>query len=319
MTTSLVSLGARFNAIPPQLRATILILVSTLCFTGMHTIIRYSSTVAEIHPFEVAFFRNLFGLLVMAPLFWRNGLGVLRTNNLKLHVARGTVQVMTMLMFFTALSLSPLAKVSAMSFTAPLFATLGAIVFLGERVRARRIVALILGFIGAMIIIRPGISEVDLGMVLVLASSAIWAGAMLVIKVLSRTDSAVTITAYQGIVMTPFSLIAALYVWQWPPWEMLALFALMGLFGTLGHICFAESFRLAETTSILPFDFTLTKSESALRRALPLAVANITNSSLQVASSSGNGIRVVMVSPSSSGSTLTSALPRAVGLPSGRR
>ena len=251
----MASLGTRFSALHPQMRATVLIIVATLCFTGMHTVIRYSSTVGSVHPFEIAFFRNLFGLLVMAPLFWRQGFSVLRTDHLGLHIGRCSVQVVTMLMFFTALSMSPLAKVSAMSFTAPLFATLGAILILGERVRVRRIVALALGFVGAMIIIRPGIAEVDLGMLLVLGSSAIWAGSMLVIKVLARTDSAVTITAYQGLVLTPLSLIAAVFVWSWPGWDMLALFALMGLFGTLGHLCFAESFRLADATSILPFDF----------------------------------------------------------------
>lgn len=256
MTIRFAALGTQFSALHPQVRATLLIIFSTLCFTGMHTIIRYAATVENVHPFEVAFFRNLFGLIVLAPVFWRYGFSVLRTSNMKLHLTRGSIQVMAMMMFFTALSLSPLAKVSAMSFTAPLFATLGAILILGERVRARRIIALILGFVGAMIIIRPGMVEVDLGMVLVLASSAIWAAAMLIIKVLSRTDSAVTITTYQGLVLTPLSLIAAVFVWTWPGWELLCLFALMGLLGTLAHVSFAESFRLSDTTAVLPFDFT---------------------------------------------------------------
>jgi len=243
--------------VPPQLRATILIVFSTLCFTGMHTVIRYAATVGDtIHPFEIAFFRNFFGLLVMLPFFWRHGLGVFRTSKFHLHAVRGSIQIFAMLMFFTALSLSPLAKVSAMSFTAPLFATIGAIVFLGERVRARRIVALVAGFVGAMIVLRPGVVEVDLGMLLVLTSSAIWACAMLIIKVLSRTDSSVTITAYQGLFLTPFSFVAALFVWQWPNAEQLLLFAFMGALGTLAHMAMAESFKLADTTAILPFDFT---------------------------------------------------------------
>jgi len=192
----------------------------------------------------------------MAPFFWRHGLGVLRTTKFHLHAVRGSIQIFAMLMFFTALSLSPLAKVSAMSFTAPLFATIGAIVFLGERVRVRRILALIAGFLGAMVILRPGMVTIDLGMVLVLTSSAIWACAMLIIKVLSRTDSSVTITAYQGLFLTPFSFIAALFVWQWPSPEQLLLFALMGAMGTLAHMAMAESFKLADTTAVLPFDFT---------------------------------------------------------------
>jgi drug/metabolite transporter (DMT)-like permease len=244
-----------YDDLPPQPRAIVLILGSTLCFTGMHTVIRYAATVDDMHPFEIAFFRNLFGLLVLAPFFWRHGFGVLRTGKIHLHAIRGIIQIFAMLSFFTALSISPIAKVSAMSFSAPLFATLGAVLFLGERIRGRRITALILGFIGAMIILRPGMVELDTGMLLVLGSSAIWACAMLIIKVLSRTDSSVTITAYQGLFLLPFSFCAAIFVWTWPTPTQLVMFAVMGLFGTLGHLAMAQAFKLADTSAILPFDF----------------------------------------------------------------
>lgn len=256
MNSPIASLVRWFNQIPPELRASLLIVFSTLGFTGMHTVIRYASTVDDIHPFEIAFFRNLFGLIVMLPFFWRNGLGVFRTANFPLHALRGSIQIFAMLMFFTALSLSPLAKVAAMSFTAPLFATIGAVLFLGERIHLRRIGALMFGFAGAMIILRPGVIEIDLGMMLVLTSSAIWAMAMLIIKVLSRTDSSITITAYQGLFLTPFSLVAALFVWEWPTWHQLLLFAAMGAMGTVAHMSMAEAFKLADTTAVLPFDFT---------------------------------------------------------------
>ena len=100
-------------------------------------------------------------LLAVLPFALRHRAAALRTRRLKLHAVRGTMQVFAMLMFFYALSITPLAKISAVSFTAPLFATLGAIIFLGERVRLRRMVALALGFLGAMIIIRPGVIEGD--------------------------------------------------------------------------------------------------------------------------------------------------------------
>lgn len=239
-----------YYVLPPQTRAIVLILGSTFCFTGMHTVIRYAATVDEMHPFEIAFFRNVFGLVVLAPFFWRNGLGVLRTSKFHLHAIRGSIQIFAMLSFFTALSISPMAKVSAMSFSAPLFATLGAVIFLGERIKSRRIMALILGFIGAMIILRPGVVELDTGMLLVLGSSAIWACAMLIIKVLSRTDSSVTITAYQGLFLLPFSFCAAIFVWTWPTATQLVMFAFMGLLGTLGHLAMAQAFKLADTTAI---------------------------------------------------------------------
>ncbi len=240
--------------VPAPLLAMALMVVSTLGFAGMHAIIRYTSR--DMHPFEIAFFRNLFGLAVLVPFIYRAGLGALRTSKPHLHLIRGSIQMVAMLMFFTGVSLAPLAKVSAVSFTAPLWATLGAILFLGERVRARRITALAVGFLGAMVIIRPGVAVLDLGAMLVLGSSAIWAVAMLIIKVLARTESSITITLYMGLVMTPISFVVAVFFWQWPSWEQLALFALMGALGSGAHVCLAHAFKIADTSVVLPLDFT---------------------------------------------------------------
>ena len=134
---------------PPHVRAVVLILFSTLCFTSMHTVIRYASTEGNIHPFEVAFFRNFFGLMTVLPFALRNKAAALRTKRLKLHAARGTMQVFAMLMFFYALSITPLAKVSAVSFTAPLFATLGAIALQGLRVASPQLgeIAAVIGLV----------------------------------------------------------------------------------------------------------------------------------------------------------------------------
>ena len=134
MNTLSVTIEGTLGRLAPQTRAVVLILFSTLCFTAMHAVIRYASTEGQVHPFEVAFFRNFFGLLAVLPFALRGRAAALRTKRLKLHAVRGCMQVFAMLMFFYALSITPLAKVSAVSFTAPLFATLGAVVFLGERV-----------------------------------------------------------------------------------------------------------------------------------------------------------------------------------------
>ncbi len=240
--------------LPGELRGMLLILIATFGFSGMHVVARQLQS--DLHAFEVAFFRNLFGLLALTPFFLRHGLGVLRTRKLALHATRAVIQVGGMLMFFTALAITPLAKVSAMSFTAPLFATLGAVLFLGERIRGRRITALVAGFIGAMIILRPGVEALDLGAILVLTSSASWAVALLIIKHLSRTESSLTLTAYMGLFLTPISLAAAAFHWQWPEATDYAWFALMGGCGTLGHLCTAQAFREADATAVLPLDFT---------------------------------------------------------------
>jgi len=241
------------NVIPAPLRGVFFMLVSTLLFTGMQVTVRHVSE--DLHPFEVAFFRNFFGLLVVAPLLFRFGFGVLRTPKIKLHALRGGLQTMGMMLFFTALTLAPLAQNVALSFTAPLFTTILAIVILRERAGWRRWAALIAGFVGAWIVIRPGLAVVNTGALLVILSSCVWAGSMIIIKILSRTESSLTITLYMGLFMAPLSLIPALFVWQWPGGQALIFLVLVGAFGGVGHLALAQAFKESDATAVLPFDF----------------------------------------------------------------
>lgn len=247
-------LAARWRALPAELRGQLLILASTVALTGMHAVVRHLSK--DLHPFEVAFFRNLFGLFALAPFLMRGGFGALRTGVLHLHALRGALQVCAMLSFFFAVSVTPLAKVSALSFTAPLFAAVGAVLLLREPLRPSRVVALLAGFVGAMAIVRPGVAAIDFGALLVIGSSAVWAVCMLVIKVLARTESSVTITAYMGLFLTPLSGLAAIFVWRWPEPHHLLWFVGMGALGTMAHLAFNQAFKEADASAILPFDFT---------------------------------------------------------------
>lgn len=110
-------------------------------------------------------------------------------------------------------------------------------------------------FLGALIIIRPGMKSVDVGSLLVLGSAAIWACAIVIIKMLSRTDSSVTITAYMVILMTPLSFLSAVFFWQWPNGTQLLWLGLVGVSGTLAQMGMAQAFRMAEATAVLPLDF----------------------------------------------------------------
>ncbi len=254
MNLSLSTARGLYASSPAVVRGMALIAVSALCFAAMHGLIRHVT--GDLHPFEAAFFRNLFGLLFFLPWFARVGLRPLRTGRLRLHALRGGLQVLAMLSFFMALSITPLAEVSALSFSAPLFASLGAIVFLGEKMRLRRWSALIIGFAGALVIIRPGFETIDVGFVLVIFSAALWAGTMLVIKVLARGESSLTITAYMGLFLTPLSFLPALFVWQWPSVAQLVLLAAIGGLGSVGHLAMAQAFKEAEVSAIMPADFT---------------------------------------------------------------
>lgn len=253
MNQTSLALAALWRRVSPPVRGILLIAAAALGFSAMHTMIRFLS--GDLHAFQIAFFRNFFGLVVLLPTLLGRGFRRLRTDRLALHVGRSLLQLCSMLLFFTALGLAPLARVSALSFTAPLFATLGAILFLGERVHARRTVALSVGLLGALVVLRPT-GEIDTGTIMVVLASAVWAVALLMIKVISRTDSTITLALYMGLLMAPMSLLPALFVWRWPaPVDYLWLFV-MGLIGVLSHLAMGQAFREADATIVLPVDFT---------------------------------------------------------------
>lgn len=244
-----------FGALSAPMLGILFMVASTICFASMHGAVRYLALREHLHPFEIAFFRTFFGLLALAPWFIRQGLMPLRTQRFGLHAARALINVVAMLMFFMGLGLTPIAQVQALGFTAPLFASLLAILVLKEKVFLWRWGALIVGFIGALIIIRPGFKSVDLGSLLVLGSAAIWSCAIIIIKTLSRTDSSVTITAYMVLLMSPLSLVPALFFWQWPNGEQLLWLAFVGISGTLAQLVMTQAFHVADTTAVLPLDF----------------------------------------------------------------
>jgi drug/metabolite transporter (DMT)-like permease len=224
------------------------------CFASMGGLIRYIAT--ELHPFEIAFFRNLFGFFVMLPWLMKVGLSGLKTKRIGLYTLRGVTGIAALLSWFWAISVLPLADATALSFTSPLFATVLAALVLAEVVRARRWIALGVGFLGALIILRPGLQAIGLPESMVLFSAAMMAASATTIKMLSRTESPNAIVIYMVIYLTPMALIPALFVWQTPSWEMLGWLFVLGLVATGGHQCLTRSFAVAEASAVLPFDFS---------------------------------------------------------------
>ena len=210
---------------------------------------------AELHPFELAFFRNLFGLLVVIPWFMRYGLKPLKTKRLGLHALRAGINAMAMLMFFYAVSITPLADVAALSFTAPIFATVLAIFILGEVVGFRRWCAILFGFCGTLVLLRPGLDVVSDGQLLVVASALFWACALIVIKILGRTESSVTIITYLILLMAPLSAIPAAMVWSAPDFQQLGVMATMGVLGTFGQLLMTQALKEGDTNAVMPLDF----------------------------------------------------------------
>jgi drug/metabolite transporter (DMT)-like permease len=247
-------LATRFDAVPPNAKGLANMLASATTISGVNGLVVHLSH--SVHVFEIAFFRQLFGVIFMSALFLRGGLRPLITRRFGLHVLRSVLNVVAMLGFFYGLTLEPLAKVVSLSLSAPLFATVGAVLFLREKMTPHRWVALLVGFAGGLIILRPGIQVVSIGAIMVVLSNAFWAVALVVIKVLSRTESSVTIALYATILQTPVALIFALFFWQTPTFEQLVWMAAIGIGGTVAQICLGEAFRHADATLVLPIDFT---------------------------------------------------------------
>ena len=257
-----LSLKAKWLDFPATTRGILLMVASTIGFSLMHALVRHLSS--ELHPLQIVFFRNFFGTIFFIPIILKSGLSFLRTERLPMHLLRAGLNVLAMSTFFMALALSPLAQVNALAFTAPLFTAVLSVFFLGERFRARRWTAILLGFFGALIIIRPGVAAIDLGSIYTLVSAFIWALTMIVIRSLGSTESSMTTTGYVIIFLSILSLGPALYVWQTPQPLTWLILVLIALTGTSAQTMLAEALKTAETTAILPFDFLKIVWASAL-------------------------------------------------------
>lgn len=227
---------------------------AAMFLSAMHTLVRFVSD--GMHPFQIAFFRNLFGLLAVVPFIVRDGIRSLHTNRPGLQLARGVSGLFAMLTWFYALSIVPLAEATALSFTAVIFSSVGAALILGEKMRLRRWTAVALGFVGALLILRPGFRALDIGLLLVIGSSMMWGTNVVIVKRLSRTDSVTSIVTIAALLLTILSFFPALYTWQSPTASQLLWLVAIGMLGTLGHVCMANALKRADTGAVMPLDFS---------------------------------------------------------------
>ncbi|MCC8431204.1 DMT family transporter [Reyranella aquatilis] len=247
-------LVARWLALPPNFRGILWVAFSGVLFALLNVFTLIPAQ--HLNPYVMAFLRYFFGALFLVPFVMRLGLyRSLHTRRLPLHISRGAIHTAGMMLWFVALPLTTLAEITALGFTGPIFVTIGAALFLAEDVRLRRWIAVIVGFIGAMIIIRPGFGDIHLGVICILISTPIFSASNLISKALARTDSSTTIVIWQNIVIVICALPFALWFWQTPAWGDILWFLLAGAAGTLGHICQQRGYQLADITLLQPIGF----------------------------------------------------------------
>ncbi len=244
----------RFNQAPDTLRGALWMILACACFSSMNGIVRHLGQ--DLPTLVLVFFRCFFGLIALLPWVLKSGLASLRTSRPILHLTRVIIAFVAMYAWFYALTKMPLAEATALSFVMPLFATIAAVLFLGEVMRARRWSATIIGFAGAMIILRPGLIEITEAALLVLFSTVLMAGSQTIVKLLSRTEHPNAIVFWIIFLMMPVSLVPALFVWQTPNLEQFAWLIGLGVVATLGHQSMARSLASTDATAVYPLDFT---------------------------------------------------------------
>jgi len=229
-------------------------MIASACFFGlMAIVIRYASR--QQHPFEIAFFRSLFGALFALPLVFVSGRQILVTDKIGFYIARCVIGMLGMLAGFWAIVHLPLAQAIALSYSSPLFVTIGAVLFLGEIVRMRRWSAVAAGFIGVLVIVRPGADTMAGGALIAVMAAAMSGMTTVSIKFLSRSEPPDRIVLLTTLLWVPLSLPAALTVWKWPDAATWPWLVLCGFLGTGGHYFWTRALRLADASLLAPFSY----------------------------------------------------------------
>ncbi|WP_185961396.1 DMT family transporter [Telmatospirillum sp. J64-1] len=241
-------------ALSGNMRGALWMLAAAASFASMNGLIKGLGQ--EMHAFEIAFFRALFGLLLVAPFAMRGGIGMVKTKKPHLHLLRAVLGVTAMITSFYAFTQLPLAAVTAILFTKPLFMIVLAVLFLGEVVRWRRWAATLVGFIGMLVILQPwsgmGLGPAALWAVL---SAFAMAGALAMVKKMTETERPATMLFWFTVAATVVSAIPAAMVWQTPTGGQLALLVLIGALGSAGQYLAVRAYRVGEATLVTPLDY----------------------------------------------------------------
>ncbi len=238
---------------PQTTRAIVWMAGACACYAGVYVAVRRLSQ--DLPLVELVFLRAVLGVLMMCPMLMRDGLAALRTRRLGVYLWRSAASFSGMLAWFNALSSLPLGDATALLFTVPIFTVILAVMFLGEKPGVYRWAAVLSGFAGALIIIRPGFAEISLTAMGVLFTAVCYAGVNIFTKVLTRTDTIAAVVFYQFFLIMFYASIPTAYLWVTPGWAEVPW--LLG-FGTVSYIaqqCMTRSFASAEATVVMPITF----------------------------------------------------------------
>ena len=228
-------------------------LFAAAMFACMGGCIRHLAS--DIHPLVIAFFRSVIGMVLILPFMARTGLAIMRTRRHGMFFLRGIVSALGQAFYFLALAFLPMTDAISLTFTAPLFGVVLAVAVLGEKFRMARWIATLVGFIGVLIVLRPGFGDVTLvtltPLMAALSMSFIW----IFVKILAKTEPTQRIVFYMMAYAIPASLLPALFVWTTPALEHVPWLIGLAAVANLGQIGMTNAYRAADATAVFPFDF----------------------------------------------------------------
>ena len=248
------AIAGRFAALSPATRGTVWMILGVTALSFMALLVKLLGS-GSLHAFQLAFFRALFGLVVLLPFLLRDRGAALRTQRLLLITVRSAVGTVAMLASFFAVTHLPLADAVALSFTKPLFLVIIAALALRETVRWRRWSATGVGFAGVLIMVRPGGAGLDPAVAVALLAAFAVACAWALIKPLSRTERPLTLLAWVAIISTVMTFAVALPVWHAPTVPQLAALLTMGALGVIGQNAIIRAFSATDASAVAPLDY----------------------------------------------------------------
>ena len=210
----------------------------------------------ELNVFELMEIRSVIGFFLLLPFVYGNGgFATIKTKRLPQHIARNLIHYGAQLGWFFALTLIPIGQVVAIEFTMPIWTAILAASFLGERMTAWKLSAILLGIVGVIIIVRPATGEVNPGQLIALAAAVGFGISMALVKSLTRTESALAVIFWMIAVQAVVGFLPTLYVWVWPSAYVWGWVTVIALCGTFSHYCLASAMRYADATIVVPMDF----------------------------------------------------------------
>jgi drug/metabolite transporter (DMT)-like permease len=246
-------LRARWAGLSGNGRGALWMIASGLGFTAMAVGIKLLGD--RLDNFQIAFFRCLVGFVAILPFLPQVGLAGLRTRHLHVHGVRGVFGLAAMYCSYYAIAHIPLADYTALSFTKPLFATVLAVLILQEIVRWRRWTATLVGFLGVLVMVRPGAGSFQPAALAALADAFSIAFLVTLVKRLPAYENTLGMLFYFGVFSVVLSLPAAIFFWNWPTPEEWLLLVAVGILGVLAQSCWIRSFRAGEASAVAPFDY----------------------------------------------------------------